>query len=61
VSTADQGEGSEHDDERGQHELSCPAINQGINRDRRSDSGERQANVSGEELVHPPLSISLIR
>jgi hypothetical protein len=29
VSTADQREGLPHDDERNQHELSCPATNPG--------------------------------
>jgi hypothetical protein len=42
VSTADQPERSKPDDERSQHELSCPAISHRINRGRRSDSGERQ-------------------
>jgi hypothetical protein len=42
VSTADQRERSKRDDERSQHELSCPAISHRINRGRRSDSGERQ-------------------
>jgi hypothetical protein len=43
VSTADQREGSEHDDERSQHEPSCFAVTHRINRrGRRSDSGERQ-------------------
>ena len=42
VSTADQRERSKCDDERSQHELSCPAISQRINRGRRSDFGERQ-------------------
>jgi hypothetical protein len=31
VSAADQREGSEHDDKRGQHDLSCCAIDNGIN------------------------------
>jgi hypothetical protein len=42
VSTADQRERSKRDDERSQHELSCPAISHRINRGRRSDSGEQQ-------------------
>jgi hypothetical protein len=42
VSTADQRERSKRDFERKQHELSCPAISDRINRGRRSDSGERQ-------------------
>jgi hypothetical protein len=49
VSTADQisARGSEHDDERSQHEPSCPAVNHRINRrGRRSDSGERQGRGS---------------
>jgi hypothetical protein len=41
VSIADQRERSKRDDERSQHELSCPAISRRINRNRRSDSGER--------------------
>jgi len=50
VSTADQRERSKRDDERSQHELSCPAISHRINRGRRSDSGERQATVFMSEL-----------
>ena len=42
VSTADQRERSKRDDERSQHELSCPAVNHRINRGWRSDSGEEQ-------------------
>ena len=43
VSAADQRETSKRDDERSQHELSCPAISHRINRNRRSDSGDRQS------------------
>jgi hypothetical protein len=43
VSATDQGERSEHYDERGQHELSCRASDHRINRlGWRSDSGEAQ-------------------
>ena len=52
VSTADQREGSEHDDERSQHELSCPAINHRINRARRSDCGEPQYLLDTNIVLH---------
>jgi hypothetical protein len=46
VSAADQCERSEHDDERGQHALSCRATDHRINRlGWRSNSGEGQADA----------------
>jgi hypothetical protein len=50
VSIADPHEGSEHEDERSQHELSCPAINHRINRARRSGCGEPHLAASTTAL-----------
>jgi len=47
VSAADQRDRSEHDDERGQHELSCGATDRRIKRlAGRSDSGEPHRSAS---------------
>jgi hypothetical protein len=56
VSTADQRERSKRDDERSQHELSCPAIGHRINRGRRSDCGERHVAAGAHCRQTPHVS-----
>jgi hypothetical protein len=56
VAAADQRERSKRDDERSQHELSCPAISHRINRSRdlilANDRTDRSTDIIGEKRIH---------